>query len=445
MKYINMKYLKFAFLVAIWAILQTASAQDVLSKDEAVQMILEQNFDVLRAANMTRIAENNTDKGAIGYNPVVNANASSSINYGSSFQQLASGDEIKAANASTVSGNAGVTLQYNFYEGGRRDLTLDQLLETVKLTELQKRQQVEFSILEMLLGYYQVANLTNTVSSLTETQEVSRRRLTRARFSFDYGQGNKLQVLNAEVDMNRDSVNLRGAEQQLANAKRDVNVLLARAVDTPFEVDTALIYAEGLSVDLLLSGALDSNTQVLLARKNLVLFDYDQQLIETTRRPIIGVDATLSGNFSKNLTTSSFIDFQSRYGPSAGIGLVWNLWDGGLRDVQRDNNRIQIENQELSIQQIQQQIERDIRNAWQVYDNAMFVLDIERHNLRTNEDNFQRTQEQFNIGQVTSVEFRQAQFNMVNAQISLSTARYTAKIAELRVLQLSGLILEASF
>lgn len=440
-----MKYIKWSSLVLLLAFLQTSNAQDVLSKDEAVQLILEQNFDVLRAANLTRIAENNTDKGAIGYNPVVNANASGSINYGSSFQSLASGDEIKAANASTVAGNAGVTLQYNFYEGGRRDLTLDQLLETVKLTELQKRLQVEFSILEMLLGYYQVANLTNTVASLTETQEVSRRRLTRAQFSFDYGQGNKLQVLNAEVDMNRDSVNLRDAEQQLANAKRDVNVLLARDVDIPFDVDTTLEYAQSMNVNQLLSGALDSNTQILMARKNLVLFDYDRQLIETSRRPVFGMDFTMSGNVSKNLTTSSFIDFQSRYGPSAGLGMVWNLWDGGLRNVQRDNNQIQIENQELSITQIEQQLERDIRNAWQVYENAMFVLDIERHNLRTNEDNFQRTQEQFNIGQVTSVEFRQAQFNMVNAQISLSTARYTAKVAELRVLQLSGLILEASF
>jgi len=440
-----MKYLKFTTLIALLAIMQTATGQGVLSKDQAVQMVLEQNFDVLRAANMTRIAANNTDKGAIGYNPVVNANASGSINYGNSYQEFASGDEIKASNASTLAGNAGVTLQYNFYEGGRRDLTLDQLLETVKLTGLQKRQQVEFSILEMLLSYYQVANLTNTVASLTETQEVSSRRHTRAQFSFDYGQGNKLQVLNAEVDMNRDSVNLRDAEQQLANAKRDVNVLLARAVDTPFEVDTSLVYGQNLDVDHLLNGALDSNTQVLMARKNLVLFDYDRQLIETTKRPIIGVDATMSGNVSKNLTTSSFIDFQSRYGPSAGIGMVWNLWDGGLRNVQRDNNRIQIENQELSINQIRQQLERDIRNAWQVYENSIFVLDIEKHNLQTNEDNFQRTQEQFNIGQVTSVEFRQAQFNMVNAQISLSTARYTAKVAELRVLQLSGLILDASF
>jgi outer membrane protein len=440
-----MKYIKLISILTFCFVLKAAHTQDVLSKDYAVQLVLEQNYDVLRAANNILIAENNTDKGAIGYNPVLNANGSASVDYGSSFQKFTTGGEIKANNASTAAGNAGVTLQYNFYEGGRRDLTLDQLLETVKLSELLKRQQIEFSILEMLVAYYQVANLTNTVESLTQTQEVSRRRLTRARFSFDYGQGNKLQVLNAEVDMNRDSVNLRDAEQQLANAKRDVNVTLARAVDTPFDVDTALVYARDLNVNFLLNGALDSNTQVLLARKDLVLFDYDRQLIETTKLPVFGADFTMRGSISKNLTSSSFFDVSSRWGPSAGIGMTWNLWDGGVRKVQRENNRVQIENQILTIDQVRQQLERDIRNAWQIYENAMFVLDIERHNLRVNEDNFDRTQEQFNIGQVTSVEFRQAQFNMVNAQISLSTARYTAKIAELRVLQLSGLILDASF
>ena len=123
----------------------------------------------------------------------------------------------------------------------------------------------------------------------------------------------------------------------------------------------------------------------------------------------------------------------------------WNIWDGGLRDVQRDNIRILKENQALTVDQIEVQLERDIRNAWEVYDNSLYVLGIEEHNLRTNVDNFERTQEQFSIGQVTSVEFRQVQFNLVNAQINLSTARYTAKVAELRLLQLCGRILDASY
>ena len=440
-----MTFTRIAFTILTSIFCLHVFGQETLSKDDAVRMVLEQNYDVLRAMNNVDIAMNNTDKGAIGYNPVVNANASGGLDYGNSYQEFATGNEVRGKNVTTASGNASVTLDYNFYEGGRRDLTLDQLFEAVRFTELQERQQAEISILELMVAYYQVANLTNTVQSLEETLDVSRRRLDRAQYQFDYGQGNKLAVLNAEVDLNRDSINLRDAAQLLANAKRDVNVLIARDVDMDFQVDTSLAFTSGLVLNDLLGYGADTNVQVLLARQDLLLTQYDQELIETGKRPVIGGSLSLGGSIQKNLTSQSFINFSTQWGPSLGVGMSWNLWDGGLRDVQRQNVQIQLENQQLTIDQLQVQLERDIRNAWELYENSLYVLGIEEHNLRTNLDNFERTQEQFNIGQVTSVEFRQAQFNLVNARISLSTARYTAKVAELRLLQLCGRVLDATY
>ncbi len=439
-----MKCIRIAVLCAAMAFTLGVDAQ-TLSKTDAVRLVLEQNYDVQRAANNIEIARNNTDRGAVGYNPVVNATGNASLDYGNAFSSFQNGNEIEAKGAVSTSGNASVFLDYNIYEGNRRDLTMDQLLETVSLTQLQQRQQIETSLLEMLLAYYQVANLSNTVSALEETQRVTRRRRDRAQYQFEYGQGNRLLVLNAEVDLNRDSINLSDARQQLENAKRDVNVLLGRDVDIDFDVDTLLSYDRNLDIENLVREGLDTNVQVLLARKDLVLFDYDRQLIETTARPTIGLTGSLGGSISKQITGPSFIDFQTRWGPSVGVGVAWNIWDGGVRRVQRENVRIAMENQELAIEQIGVQLERDIRNAWGVYQNSLRVLDIETYNLATNRDNFTRTQEQFNVGQVTSVQFRQAQFDLVNAAINLSTARYTAKVAELRLLQLCGKLLDAEF
>jgi outer membrane protein TolC len=440
-----MTFIRITIVLLFGITTTSASGQEILSKESAVRLVLEQNYDILRAMTNVEIAMNNTDKGAIGYNPVINANANGGLEYGNSYQEFSTGQEVRGKNVTTASGNASVILDYNFYEGGRRDLTLEQMLETVKLTELQQRMQAETSILQLMVAYYQVANLTNTVNSLEETLEVSKRRLDRAQYQFEYGQGNKLAVLNAEVDINRDSVNLRDARQLLSNAKRDVNVILARQVDTDFEVDTTLNFTPGLDLEQMLIYGADTNAQVLLARQNLRLTEYDRELIETGARPVIGGSVSLGGNISKNLTSESFINYSTRWGPSLNVGMAWNLWDGGLRDVQRQNVQIQLENQQLSLDQLQVQLERDIRNAWEVYENSLFVLGIEERNLKSNIDNFERTQEQFNIGQVTSVEFRQAQFNLVNARINLSTARYTAKVAELRLLQLCGQILDARY
>jgi len=56
--------------------------------------------------------------------------------------------------------------------------------------------------------------------------------------------------------------------------------------------------------------------------------------------------------------------------------------------------------------------------------------------------NFERTSEQFKLGQVSSIEFRQAQLNQLSAQLSYNRARLNAKVNELTLLLNSGRILE---
>ena len=73
-----------------------------------------------------------------------------------------------------------------------------------------------------------------------------------------------------------------------------------------------------------------------------------------------------------------------------------------------------------------------------VIQNALFVLEVEKAAVKTNEENFARTEEQLRIGQVTSIEFRQAQLNLLNAQTSLNNAKFDAKIREIEVLQIVG-------
>ena len=113
--------------------------------------------------------------------------------------------------------------------------------------------------------------------------------------------------------------------------------------------------------------------------------------------------------------------------------------------MQRDNTQINIESQVIQKEQILQQLERDVANAWESYQNALFVLQAEAQNLSTNRLNFQRTEELFRVGQITSVEFRQAQLNLLNAATNYNTAKYAAKIIEIQLIQLSGGILDMEF
>ena len=84
-------------------------------------------------------------------------------------------------------------------------------------------------------------------------------------------------------------------------------------------------------------------------------------------------------------------------------------------------------------------------NIWDNYQGKPLIFHTQDRNLNTSELNFERTNEQFKLGQVNYVEFRQAQINLQNAQNGRDQARYEAKIAELEVMRICGKILEAEY
>ena len=107
--------------------------------------------------------------------------------------------------------------------------------------------------------------------------------------------------------------------------------------------------------------------------------------------------------------------------------------------------RLRSESQQLEKENILIGIERDFENAWENFYNKLNIYNIQQQNIMTSENNFERTKEQFKIGQVNSIEFRQAQLNLLNAELSRNQAKYDAKLAELQLLQLSGELLNVQF
>ena len=71
----------------------------------------------------------------------------------------------------------------------------------------------------------------------------------------------------------------------------------------------------------------------------------------------------------------------------------------------------------------------------------MFIYEAQKKNVATTENNFDRTEERYKLGRATSLEFRQAQINLLNAQTNKNLAKYDAKLAELQLLQLTGQLL----
>ena len=72
-------------------------------------------------------------------------------------------------------------------------------------------------------------------------------------------------------------------------------------------------------------------------------------------------------------------------------------------------------------------------------------MNAEEVNVETNNRNFERSEEQFKLGQITSIEFRLAQQNLLSALSNYNSAKYEAKNAEIFLINLTGDLLNTEF
>ncbi len=423
-----------------------ANAQDqILTKEEAIDLILENNLDIQVARNTKLIDDNNASILNSGYLPSVTGSASGSIDKQDSEGVLADGSTRTAEGAETRRYNAAVNVNYTLFDGLGRYYNYKSFQERSQQSELEVRQTIENTILQLFTVYYEAARLTENTATLEQALEISKDRLKRAQYQFEFGQNTGLDVLNAEVDINTDSINLLNSRQQLRNTMRDLNLILNRDLSSQFKMDTTVTFVPELQMEHMYNEAQLNNVRLQIVEKDLNMGLNNIRVAKSGYLPTIGLTGTYGWNESNNNSPLAFTLQNTSTGVTGTINLTWNLFDGGSTITGIKNAKIAYKNWEIAKKQIQLEVERDIRNAWDSYTNALFVLEVQEKNLQTNQNNFKRTEERYKLGQVTSIEFRQAQLNLLNAELAKSQAKYNAKLAELQMLQISGQLLNVDF
>lgn len=417
----------------------------LLTKAEAVSETLEQNFGIVIAKNNVAISENNAGILNSGYLPSLTGNAGANYNVEDQDVTFQDGNTTTVTGAETTRYNASLNLNYTLFDGLGRWYDYKRLKETYNLSQLQARETIETTLLQLFTVYFEVARLSENVNVLEETFQNTKKRLTRAEYAFDYGQVNKLDVLNAEVDIVTDSINLMNARQDLRNAKRDLNVVTSAAdLERDFKVDTVIQFSNRLQLETFLQEADTNNVRLLQANSSKTISEFSYKASKSVYLPSIGLTGSYGWN-EGNFPSTSFASSNTTVGLSAGVNLTWDLFDGGSGITGVKNARIQVENDQIFKSQLISEVKRDIANAEGNYNNRLAIFRLQEQNVITALNNYDRSNERYKLGQISSVELRQAQLNLLNAQTNKNLAKYQAKLAELELLQLTGQLLNTDW
>ena len=418
-----------------------SSAQDDLSISLAIKETLEKNLDIKISENYEEIAKNNSS--------ILNNNYLPNIQFGSEINTNIQSIEIETPNGisgtldntQTDNASAVLSLNYNLIDASGRKLNFEKSKELYNKSKLEAKEIIENTILQLSIVFFEVGRLTEEEKILKGALEISKERYQKKLLEYEYGQTNNLEVLNAEVDVNTDSINLLRLSNKLDSAKRDLNLIMNVDIDNNINIDTKISFLNLDQLSALFSNEIINNTKYLIAEKDIVISNLDKKAVKFSYLPTLGLSGSYGWNESINDNPYAFYNKSISDGFSAGINIRWDLFRGGKKIIANKNASISQENYLLQKEKTILELKKELMNAYQTHLNNLFILDAQKQNLKTNKNNFERNLERYNVGQVSSIEFRRAQMNLLNAELSKNSAKFQAKISEAYFLKISGEII----
>lgn len=303
-----MRFLAIGAFIILSILISPLYGQNILSKEDALAIALEKNFGIQVSKNNLEISKNNSSILNSGFLPSVSLNGGSNLTTSNSEiafpgQFIEDGSprtNLNLDNQESQRFNGGVNLNYTLFDGMGRRFTYKILKEQYALSELQLRETIEFTIIQLYSVYFNVAQLTESKSIFKQALEVSKERQLRAESAFKFGQANKLVVLNAQVDVTNDSISVLEITQQLDNAKRDLNLLLSQSMDNQYSVSTQVNFVPEIQLVEMLKTPQANNVSLLKQKQNAQINSYDIKVSQSGYLPSIG----LIGSYGWNLNQS---------------------------------------------------------------------------------------------------------------------------------------------
>jgi outer membrane protein len=425
-------------LVLFFFCILKIDAQEILTPKEAIKIALENNFEIKIATNNSIIGQTNVALGNAGMLPAVTASLVDNNSIQNSSQTLLSGGSNQLDNAKNNNLTYGVGLNWTIFDGFMMFAKLDQLKELQKLGEAQLKLTVITKVSDVNATYFYLVQQQQQLAALDTTIVISNQRLTLAQNRFTIGKASKLEVLNAQVDLNTDKVALLRQIELYANTKTLLNQILARDTKTDFSVITELTLDEQLILSELSTLAEKQNPQLESQIISKRVSELELKQIKAARYPVVSVNTAY--NIRETQSSLGFVTQSNSKGLNYGFSASLNLFDGLAQNRNEKIAKIKIQNANLAIAQQNVSLNSLLTTSFQTYLTNLELIDLEETNEAIAKQNLEITLDKFHIGTITTLEFRTAQLNYVNAKLRYSNAQFQAKLSEIALKELAGTI-----
>lgn len=444
--------------IATFILIFTGSyAQSELSLSDAIQLGLNNNYDILIEQGNVESSSLNNSWGEAGRYPTVRLNIGQNNNLT---------DNVRVAFPTATTGrtlvnniNPGITLDWTLFNGFKINITQERLTALQQESEGNASVVMSNTIQAIILGYYKAIIEKEKLNEFTKQLELSRDKYEYTQLKKEIGSSVSTDVLLEEGNYLTDSTNFLNQQLVLRNAVRDLNVLMGvENVQTDYDFTENIADYEVESYDLqtLLQKLNKENVDLRKQYLSQSILKHDLSLRKAERLPTLTLNSGFNDNRQRlDLSNATFFtgDGFSR-GPDEALNsvtdtyfvnftLAFTLFDGGKINRAIKNAQIQENIGNLRVEKLKNSLNRDLIRSHDEYDirRSMFQINARREDAA--KTNLDISQDKFQSGVINSFDYRTIQNNYLSASIQKLQSLYDLIDAQVSLMRLTGGIIES--
>lgn len=412
-------------------------AQEKLGLEQVINRVLSQNFGIQIAKIDTEIAKNENNIGAAGYLPTLEVVATQDLAVSTARQEFISGDVNEATNARNRAFSAGALLNWTFFDGFKMFATDEKLDELERFSELNLRAAMEMKIYEAAVNYYTLLSLQEMEKVYTGAIELSKMRKDYMESRFNSGAANRIQLMQAELDLSADSAAYISNQQSQAEIRAALSKVLQLNVTDEIMVEGDLsAREENREWDAIAKQFMEQNTSIMQAKSNIAISELSTKEAKSKFYPQLSFYAAY--DFGNSVNEVGFLASNRSYGPSIGITARWSILNHLTRATELRNSKLNEERSELAYQNDSINALADLRNYYEVMQFAEEKLLFEQRNISQTQSIAEISETALKAGSITTLELREIQYSAIQAQGRLLQSQIEYQTARLNISLLSG-------
>jgi outer membrane protein TolC len=406
-----------------------------LSLSEAIAIGLKNNYSIVIEKQNIETSKTNNSWGNAGALPNLSVGLTNTFN-------LKSGDTDLDKN-----NNLGLNIQLaniNLFNG------FVVFINKNKLDELEKYAQgnyvvlIENTIEKIMIAYYNVIFEKEKLEASSFILDLTNDRYYNEKKRFDKGTKTSYELLQAKQSLLQDKSSYLSAKTTYENSIRDLNYVLGETNDVTYQFPDTV---EFKTLDYVMKDMIqkiESNNNTI--KNQFINLNIKKLDIEKAKS---GYYPTLTGNLGYNFSNdySSFNTANNSVtnntgGLSASLSLNYKIYTGGERSRALQIAQINKEVEQVKLDQMKHSLRNQLYKMNSLYETNKEKLELATEELEVAKQNLHLSGRKYNLGALSSFNYRDVQYAYSNSQIAKSRVHFELIKNWISLLKITGGITE---